>query len=390
MKLTEYKICTTCIMDNQGDPDITFDANGVCNYCQKYPQFAARQFKGHAKGDGALKQLAQSIKASATNKHYDCLLGVSGGVDSTYTAVLLKDLGLTPLLVHLDNGWNSELAVRNITNLAEKLGFDLYTHVINWEEFRDIQLSFLRASVVDIELVTDYAIVACLYTTAYEKGIKHIISGHNFATEAIMAPSWTHAKSDLKNIVGIHRQFGNGQFKTFPMMSYWQKAWYVQRKKIKITPILNYTNYHKEEAKVVMKERVDWRDYGTKHGESIFTRFYQNYMLPVKFGIDKRKAHLSTLINSGQMTREEALLEMQKPLYEADKLEEDVEYVVKKFGITRKEFEAIMQLPVRQHTDYPSYVTSHYKWEVEWSQRLKPITRPIKKIFGLHVENNYV
>lgn len=377
-------------MDNQGDPDITFDEKGVCCYCQKYPAFAALQYKGNANKDEALKYLAKQIKAEGNNKEYDCLLGVSGGVDSTYTAVLLKDLGLNPLLVHLDNGWNSELAVRNINNLAEKLGFDLFTHVINWEEFRDIQLSFLKASVVDIELVTDYAIVACLYNTAYQKGIKHIISGHNFATEAIMAPSWTHAKSDLKNIVGIHKQFGNGKFKTFPMMSYWQKAWYVQRKKIKIIPILNYTNYHKEEAKVVMKERVDWRDYGTKHGESIFTRFYQNYMLPVKFGIDKRKAHLSTLVNSGQLTREEAVLEMQKPLYELDKLEEDKDYVSKKFGISRVEFEAIMQMPVQPHTKYPSYVTSHYKWEVEWSKRLKPITRPIKKLFGIQVENNYV
>ena len=390
MKTDQYKICAKCVMDNQGDPDITFDAQGVCNYCQKYPEFAARQFKGTAKDGEALRQLAASIKSSANNKKYDCLLGVSGGVDSTYTAVLLKDLGLTPLLVHLDNGWNSELAVRNINNLAEKLGFDLYTHVINWEEFRDIQLSFLRASVVDIELVTDYAIVACLYTTAYEKGIQHIISGHNFATEAIMAPSWTHAKSDLKNIVEIHKQFGNGKFKTFPKMSYWQKAWYVQRKKIKIIPILNYTNYHKEEAKEVMKQRVDWRDYGTKHGESIFTRFYQNYMLPVKFGIDKRKAHLSTLINSGQLTREEALREMQQPLYTPDKLEEDLDYVSKKFGITRGEFEAIMRMPVKKHQDYPSYVTSHYKWEVQWSKRLKPITRPLKQLLGIQVENNYV
>jgi len=385
-----YKICVKCIMDNDGDPDITFDVQGVCIYCQKYPAFAARQFKGTQDGAEALKKLAAEIKLETAHKPYDCILGVSGGVDSTYTAVLLKDLGLRPLLVHLDNGWNSELAVRNIKNLAEKLGFDLHTHVINWEEFRDIQLSFLKASVVDIELVSDYAIVACLYNTAAEQGIRHIISGHNFATEAIMAPSWTHAKSDLKNIVGIHQQFGNGRFKTFPMMSYWRKAWYVQRKKIKIIPILNYTHYHKEEAKQVMKERVDWMDYGTKHGESIFTRFYQNYMLPVKFGIDKRKAHLSTLINSGQLTREAAMAEMAKPLYTPEKLEEDIEYVSKKFGLTKQEFEAIMQMPIKPHTYYPSYVTSHYQWEVKWSKKLKPITKPIKKLLGIQVENNYV
>jgi N-acetyl sugar amidotransferase len=378
-------------MDTNGDPDIRFDAAGICNYCKRYDLLSSQRiFSGDA-GRKKLDEVVSRIKAAKkSGATYDCILGVSGGVDSTYTAVLLKELGLNPLLVHLDNGWNSETAVRNIASMAQKLDFDLFTHVVNWEEFRDIQLSFVKASVVDIELVSDYAIVACLYNTAYRKKIPFIISGHNYATEAIMPASWIHEKGDLRNLLSIHKRFGKMKIKTFPVLSYFRKAFYVQRKKIKVIPILNYVDYHKDQAKKIMKERLDWQDYGLKHGESVFTRFYQNYMLPEKFNIDKRKAHLSSLICSGQMSREQALAEMQKPLYEPNALRQDKEYVIKKFGMTEKEFADIMKMPVRKHLDYPSYLKTFYKWEVELSKRLKPITKPIKKLFNIQVEGNYV
>lgn len=386
----ELRTCSKCIMDSNDDPGILLDEHGVCNYCKRHEQLSKIHIFEKEAGEIKLKALVDSIRVENKNTEYDCILGVSGGVDSTFTAVLLKNMGLNPLVVHLDNGWNSELAVKNIENLVQRLGFDLYTHVIEWEEFKDIQLSFLKASVVDIELVTDYAIVACLYNLAAKKNIKYIISGHNFATESTMPNIWTHAKSDLKNIKGIHNLFGKMKLKTFPQMSYLRKAYYVQIKKIKVVPILNYTDFNKENAKVVMKEELGWRDYGGKHSESIFTRFYQNYILPEKFNIDKRKAHLSSLICSGQMDRQTALEEMKKAAYNPIQLAEDKAYIIKKFDLTEKEFEDIMKLPIKKHIDYPSYVTTQYAWEIKWSKRLKPITKYIKRIFGIKIENNYV
>lgn len=385
-----YKMCKRCIMDSNDDPGLELDEHGVCTYCKKYEQLSKVHMFEKEAGVAKLNALVEELKKEGKNKPYDCILGVSGGVDSTYTAVLLKEKGINPLIVHLDNGWNSELAVKNIENLVQRLNFDLYTHVVEWEEFKDIQLSFLKASVVDIELVTDYAIVACLYNLAAKKNIKHIISGHNYATESIMPAAWTHAKSDLKNILGIHKLFGKRRIKTFPTMTYFQKANYVQLKKIKVVPILNYTDYNKEDAKKIMSEKLGWRDYGGKHSESIFTRFYQNYILPEKFHIDKRKAHLSSLICSGQLTRDEALLEMQKPAYNPTQLKEDKEYIIKKFDLSPEEFEAIMRLPIKKHIDYPSYVTSNYAMELKLSKRFKPLTKYIKKIFGIKIENNYV
>lgn len=390
MKPDNYKMCAKCIMDTNDDPTISFNEKRICSYCLKYEKFApVHLIPDHLK-KSKITELIDRIKEEGKGKPYDCILGVSGGVDSSYTSYLIKEYGLKPLLVHLDNSWNSKIAVENINNIAARLGLDLHTHVINWEEFRDIQLSFFKASVVDIELVTDYAIVACLYNLAAKHGIKYIISGHNFVTEAIMPAHWTHAKSDLRNILAIQKKFGKQKIRTFPVMGYFRKAYYVQLKKIKIIPILNYTDYNKENAKKLIMEELGWVDYGGKHGESIFTRFYQNYILPAKFGIDKRKAHLSSLISSGQVSREAALEEMKNPVYDPPRLSEDKQYILKKFNLTEEEFEKIMNLPIMSHLDYPSYVTSLYKQEVYWSKKLKPITRPIKKLLNIHIENNYV
>ncbi len=264
----------------------------------------------------------------------------------------MKNLGLRPLAVHLDNGWNSELAVMNVENIITKLGFDLYTLVVNWEEFKDIQLSYLKASVVDIEVVSDHAIFATMYKLAKEKSIGYIISGTNVVTEQIMPPSWLYKKMDFTNLKDIHSKYGNLKLKTYPTFNFKKYVYYSAILKLSPISILNYVPYNKKEIKELIKKELDWRDYGGKHYESTFTKFYQAYILPQKFKIDKRKAHLSTLICSRQISKEEALKELQQPLYNPSELKEDTEYVLKKFGLTQKKFDEIMKLPIKKHEDF--------------------------------------
>jgi N-acetyl sugar amidotransferase len=347
-----YKQCLLTVMDNIADPDIRFDEKGVCNYYYEYKEAEKKGVLTGEAGEIKIKELVQTISKNGKGKTYDCLLGVSGGVDSTYVAYLVKKLGLRPLAVHLDNGWNSELAVKNIENIVNKLGIDLYTLVINWEEFKDIQLAYLRASVVDIEVVSDHAIFATMYKLAKEKGIDYIISGTNIVTEHIMPPSWLYQKMDFANLKDIHRKYGKMKLKTYPTFDFKKYVYYSAVLKLIPISILNYVPYNKQEVKEIIKSELDWRDYGGKHYESVFTKFYQAYILPEKFGIDKRKAHLSTLICSGQITKAEALSELKQPLYSAVELEQDKEYVLKKFGLSQQEFETIMQSPVRKHSEF--------------------------------------
>lgn len=374
-------MCSHCILDTNDDAHITFDQNGVCNYCLTYQK--SDHLKSVTKSDNyqtKLNSLIEEIKNAGKNNKYDCLIGVSGGVDSTYVAYQAKQLGLRPLIFHYDNGWNSELAVKNIENTVTVLNFDLYTYVNNWEEFKDLQLAFMKASVVDIELLTDHAIGALQLILAAKFNIKYIISGTNMATEAILPSHWYHWKIDALNIKAIHKQFGKIKLKTYPLLGYFKRMYYTRILKIKIIPLLDYIPFNKDEAKRTIIEALGWRDYGGKHYESIFTRFYQAYILPNKFKIDKRKAHLSTLICSGQMTREQALTEIKQAIFPPDKLKEDKEYVLKKFNLTEREFDDIMSLPVKQHTDYPSYFNRHYKYEAVVFKTLRPITRFIKKL----------
>jgi N-acetyl sugar amidotransferase len=389
MANTEIRKCTKCIMDTTDDAHIVFDTEGLCNYCHRYDELVAQHLILDNR-EGRLQELTQRIKASKNRKGYDCIIGISGGVDSCYVAYLAKQQGLNPLLVHLDNGWNSALANQNIHSTAKKLDIDLFTYVIDWEEFKDIQLSFIKASVVDIELVTDFAIVACLYNLASKHNIKYIISGHNVSSEGALPAHWVHWKSDFMNIVDIHKKYGRVKMKTFPKMSYLRKAYYVQIKKIKIIPLLNYFDYDKEKAKNFLITQMGWVDYGGKHYESIFTRFYQAYILPKKFGIDKRKAHLSALICAGQITRGEALSIVETPPYEYATVQEDKDYVLKKFGFTADEFELMLHQAPRPHTDFKTYTNRHYKWEIQTVKTLRPLIRPIKKALGLKVESNIV
>lgn len=373
--------CSRCIMDTISDPGIRFDTEGVCHYCRGYDELLAKNsiFSANKNLD-QLHKIVDTIKEAGKGKPYDCLIGVSGGVDSTYLAYQAKQLGLRPLVLHYDNGWNSSLAVVNIENIVKKLGFDLFTYVNDWDEFRDIQLAFIKASVVDIEMITDHAISAICYKAAAQHDIRYIIAGTNTATEFILPPAWYHWKSDALNIAAIHNRFGKVKRTSFPLLRHFPRMYYKKVKRMEVVSLLDYMEYDKAKAKETIIRELDWKDYGGKHYESIFTRFYQAYILPVKFGIDKRKAHLSSLICSGQMTREEALAALDEPICDPEVLANDKEFVLKKLGLSEAEFNRIMREPARQHTDYPSYLNRHYKMAAIFFATVRPLTRLVKKL----------
>ncbi len=347
----EYQICIRCIMDTT-DPVIEFGENGVCDHCKLYYRLVKEHCFTGELGRRKLNEIVERIKEQGKKREYDCVIGLSGGVDSTYVAYLAKQIGLRPLAIHLDNGWNSEIAESNIKHIVKKLGIDLYTYTIDWNEFKDLQLAYLNASVVDIEAITDHGIMALFYKVASERGIKYILIGSNTTTEGISPRNWAYNKNDLINIKDIHKKFGKIKLRTVPTLGLLKQIYYQHIKGIKIIPILNYVPYIKRDVKKLMTEELDWEDYGIKHYESIFTRFYQAYILPRKFNIDKRKSHLSSLICAGQITRDEALAEIKKDLYDNEALKKDKEYVLEKLGLTDEEFERIMKLPIRSHYDY--------------------------------------
>ena len=351
----EYQLCRRCVMDTT-EPEIWFDSEGRCNHCTEAAERMKRQLLSPKDRQQALETMVETIKREGRRKEYDCIIGVSGGCDSTTTAYHVKQLGLRPLAVHFDNGWNSELAVDNIKNTLDRLGIDLYTHVVDWEEFRDLQLCFLKASVADCEVPTDHGITALLFRTAAKHRIRFILSGSNLVTEAIMPVSWGHYSQDLRHLRALHRRFGTVALRTMPTISVPRYFWYVLARRIRQVPFLNYVDYNKTEAKELLATELGWRDYGGKHYESVWTRFFQGYYQPTKFGFDKRKAHLSTLIIAGQMTREKALAELEAPAYDGELLRQDYEFVVKKFGLTREEFNEILKQAPKKAGAYPSHL----------------------------------
>lgn len=349
----EYRICSRCVMDTT-DPDIEFDSQGVCNHCRRHDaRWSAVPFR-QPDAEARLQALVAKIKASKRGK-YDSIMGLSGGVDSSYGALLAKKLGLNPLAIHFDNGWNSELAVKNIEHIVTKLGFDLETYVIDWEEFRDLQRSFFKANVIDIELITDQAILASMYRLAASHGIRYILSGTNVATESVMPRKWLHMKSDLRNLEAIHQRFGTTPLKSFPTLSIWKMAYYRYVRGIQSVELLNHVPYRKADAMQTMEREIGWKYYGGKHYESQFTKFYQAHILPLKFGVDKRRCHLSNLVLNGEMSRDQALEALEAPLYDTNALERDRAYVLKKLGFTRAEFDEYMAAPPVPHDHYPSH-----------------------------------
>ena len=370
MNTHDYQMCTRCVMDTT-DPDIVFDTAGVCNHCHTYDDiFKKRVFSG-PEGQRKVDQIVERIKKTGRKKGYDCVIGLSGGVDSSYVAYKVKGMGLRPLAVHLDNGWDSELAVKNVENVVKKLNIDLYTHVIDWEEFRDLQLAFLKASTPDSEIPSDHAIISILYQTAQRIGVSYIISGYNVRTESHLPRAWSQGYADWTYIKSIHRRYGRLPLKTFPHIN--ELSYFRYRLTLDFIDILNYLDYVKKEAKSILTSDLCWKDYGSKHHESIYTRFYQGYILLRKFGYDKRRAHFSSLICSGELTRREALEQLQKSSYSPEMLRADREYVIKKFGLTEEGFEEILNLPKKTITDYPSsqklfsiagMIFRYYKYEI--------------------------
>lgn len=378
----KYQQCTRCVMDTIGDNDIYFNDEGICNYCTGYAEL---ERKTVLKGEEGLKAFRASIdrmKKDGAGRKYDCILGISGGVDSTYLAYLCKRENLRPLLVHFDNGWNSELAVKNIENILKHTGFDLYTYVMDWEEFKDLQRSYLLASVIDIEVPTDQLIFGALNSIAHKYHIKYILSGLNTATEAIMPPSWNYSKKyDSRNLRSIHRAFSKKKLRKLPLMGFWNSLFNQVFWKVQTVTLLNYVDYNKKEVKDIIHKELGWTDYGGKHFESVFTRFYQGYILPVKFNVDKRKAHLSNLICSGQLTRKEALEEMRKPTYDTELQKQDKVYVAKKLNFTQEEFEMILRARPISHNAFES---DDKLWNIYFGviRALKPIKPVIKFAFA--------
>jgi N-acetyl sugar amidotransferase len=352
--MNTVKVCSRCIMDETAK-EITFDNNGVCNFCHNYDNVLVNDVHTDKGGEEKLEKLIEKIKQKGKNSRYDVLIGLSGGVDSSYVAYIIKKkYGLRAFAVHLDNGWNTELAVANVEQIVKRLDIDLSTYVLDWKEFRDIQTSFIKSSISNIEIPTDHAIWALLIKTAAKMKIPYIIAGNNVVTESIMPESWLYGSKDSKLIKSLHRKFGKVKMKTYPSLSTIDYVDYLLVRGIRWVPILNYIPYNKAEAKQTLIDELGWQDYGGKHYESIFTRFFHAYYLPVKFGYDLRKSYLSALVCSGQISRDEALEEISKPPAPKEMLEQDRDYVIKKLGLSEDEFESIIKAPNKTYADYPN------------------------------------
>lgn len=337
--------------------DIEFDDQGKCNYCKEFIQNSSDVvFENGSLKNERLNKFIKNIKKHGKGKKYDCIVGISGGVDSSMVLVHAIRLGLRPLAVHMDNGWNSELAQSNIENLVNKLEVDLHTTVIDWVEYRKLMQSFFDADVIDVELLYDNAMTAVNYQQAAKYGIRYLLSGTNKATEGMKIPSsWNWFKLDKKNIKGIARRNGIKRLNTFPSIGTMQFIWYTFVKKIIWTPFLDYTPYNKNDAIRLLTTEYNYKPYPYKHYESIFTRFYQGYILPNKFKVDKRKVHLSNLVISDQMTREEATKILKQPTYptSAD-LISDMNYFQKKMNWGKDDLENYLLRTEIRHDQYPS------------------------------------
>ena len=350
-----YQVCTRCVMDTSA-LDISFDAAGVCNYCTEFLETRARYLHDDpVVRQGRLDALLSEIQAAGRGRPYDCVIGVSGGVDSSWTLALAVDLGLRPLAVHMDNGWNSELAQNNIANLVRGLGVDLHTHVIDWPEYRALMEAFFASDVIDVELLYDNAMLAVNYGTAAQHGVKYILAGTNVATEGMRMPaSWNWLKYDKRNIKAISHRFGGPRIRTFPAIGTWDFVRYHLRG-IRWQSFLDNFEYRSAAALQSLQGRFGYKPYPFKHYESVFTRFYQGFLLPRKFGVDKRRLHLSTFVMNGEMTRDEALAALEGIPYESEKLlRSDTAYFLKKMGWTREKLDEYLARPEKPHDAYPT------------------------------------
>ncbi|MBK7706927.1 MAG: N-acetyl sugar amidotransferase [Acidobacteria bacterium] len=353
MRVNSYRICSRCVMDTT-DPKITFNDEGHCAHCIDYLNSGVNDRFRRKMAEEQLKRLIERIKRSGKGKDYDGIIGISGGVDSSYLAYIAKQFGLRLLAVHLDNGWNSETAVSNIKKITASLGIDYQSYVLNWDEFRDLQLAFLKASVPEAETPTDVAIPAALHYYAAEYDVKYILSGGNLATEGILPKSWHYDAKDLKYFKHIHRTFGSTRLSGFPTFGYKREMFYKLIKGIEIVYPLDLVPYERAAAIATLERSCEWKYYGGKHHESRYTRFVQSYLLYKKFGIDYRRPELSVRICLGGISRDQALEELKQIPYNPTSIAEEMRYVAKKLEISDEELQQIIDLPAKWFWDYPN------------------------------------
>lgn len=354
MNQRNYRMCANCVMDTT-DSKITFDANGVCDHCNDFYKNVQPNWHTDERGRAELGAIVVQIKKCGQGKDFDCLLGISGGVDSSYMLhIAVKEFGLRPLVFHVDGGWNSELAVNNIEVMIDKLGLDLYTEVIDWEEMKDFQRAFFKAGVPHIDIPQDHAFIATLYNFANKYNIKYILNGGNISTECVRNPmEWLYYGTDMAQIKDIHRRFGTIPLKNYPFSPILKHKFYLRYiKGIKVVKPLNYFPYIKKDAVKLLSDTYGWKEYPQKHFESRFTKFYEGYWLPVKFGYDTRKVQYSSLILTGQMTRDEALESLKVPAYNPETIHDEFKYIATKLNITEGELRSYMNAPNKAYKDY--------------------------------------
>lgn len=354
--MKEIKICANCVMDTT-DSKIIFDEDGVCDHCNTYYKDILPNWHTDERGDKALKEIVAKIKKKGKNHDFDCLMGMSGGIDSSYLLYIMKEkYGLRPLVFHVDAGWNSQIAVNNIEKLVDGLGLDLYTEVINWEEIKDLQLAYFKSGVPHIDTPQDHAFFATMYRFASKHNIKYILTGGNYSTECIRNPlEWMYYQSDSIQLRDIYKKHGTGKLKDYPVTNIlWHKIYLPYIKKIKLIRPLNFFPYNKDEAMQLLEDKFGYQKYPQKHFESRFTRFYESYWLPEKFGYDTRKVQFSSLILTGQMTRDEALEALKKPAYNPETIHQDFEFIANKLGISKEELQGYMDAPNKTYKDYKS------------------------------------
>jgi N-acetyl sugar amidotransferase len=352
--LLSERICSSSILNEAGDPNISFDESGTCNYVQKLRRNRAEWERSRGDFHSEFLRKIERIKALGEGAEFDCILGLSGGFDSSFVAYLAWKNGLRPLVVHMDNGWNSELAVKNIENILRTTGFKFHNFVVDWEEFKSIQLAYLKASVVDVEVVTDHAINAVIYEEARKRGIRSVLIGTNPYSEGLMPIGWTFPKFDLENMRGILAKYGNiRKFKSYPFMGTYQRKKLIALNRIEQVELLINVDARFSSVIPILESEFNWKKYRWKHCESVFTSFYQGQLLPVKFKIDKRRAHLSDLIMSSQITRDEALRIIEEPYYETENDKSlEFDFVCKKLNISAEEMnEFLSQKPI-PHSEY--------------------------------------
>lgn len=368
-----YKICSNCVMDTT-DSQIYFDDQGVCDHCKTFYSDIEPKWHPDEKGWLEIQAVAEKIKTAGKGKDFDCIIGMSGGIDSSYLTYLAKEkLGLRPLVFHVDAGWNSQIAVNNIEKIVDKLGLDLYTEVIDWEEMKDLQLAFFKSGVSHIDSPQDHAFFATMYKFAEKHKVNYILTGGNYSTECVRNPlEWMYYQSDSRQLKDIHKKFGKRPLKNYPVTNIlWHKIVLPYIKGIKLIRPLDFMPYQKEEATQFLVDNFGYQRYAQKHFESRFTKFYESYWLPKKFGYDTRKVQYSSLILTGQMSRDEALEKLKTPAYDEEQIAHEFEYIATKLGISVAELQGYMNAPNKTYRDYKN------------QQSIYEVGAKVMRMFGL-------